>query len=54
MTGDVARPVADADRCSLDGLTHPLRRIRGPRSSWWSLIASSDSFRFRLSEGVAL
>jgi hypothetical protein len=53
MTGDVARPVDDADRCSLDGLRTRFVEA-GDLKQLVVLIASSDSFRFRQSEGAPL
>ncbi|HXU83102.1 MAG TPA: DUF1585 domain-containing protein, partial [Polyangia bacterium] len=53
LTGDAVREVAPADQCSVDRLGEsfaPSGDLRG----LVQLIATSDSFRFRLSEGAAL
>ena len=51
-TGDVARPVAEADQCSVESLKDRFAGS-GDLKQLVMLIASSDSFRFRLSEGAA-
>jgi len=53
MTGDVARHVDDADRCSLDRIRSRFTET-GDLKQLVVLIASSDSFRFRRSEGAPL
>jgi hypothetical protein len=50
MTGDAVRPVADADRCSLDRVGARFA-ASGDLSELVASIAGSDAFRFRLSEG---
>jgi hypothetical protein len=53
MTGDVARPVAAADQCSVDRVKGSFAGS-GDLKQLVSLIANSDAFRFRLSEGASL
>ena len=53
IAGDVARPMADADRCSVERLSARFAAA-GDLKGLVRLIATSDSFRFNLSEGVAL
>jgi hypothetical protein len=53
MTGDASRPVADGDRCSLAGVDTGFS-ASGDLDALVRLVATSDSFRFRLSEGRAL
>jgi hypothetical protein len=52
MAGDVTRPVADADQCTLERLSSSFA-ASGDLKRLVELVASSDSFRFRQSEGVA-
>ena len=53
MTGDVARPVAEADQCSVERVKGSFAGS-GDLKQLVSLIAHSDAFRFRLSEGASL
>jgi hypothetical protein len=53
MAGDSTRPVGDGDRCSLAGVDAGFS-ASGDLDALVRLIATSDSFRFRLSEGRAL
>ncbi len=52
LTGDAVRPVAPADRCSVDRLSARFAES-GDLHALVALVATSDSFRFRLSEGAA-
>lgn len=52
MMGDVARPVAEADRCTVDRLSANFA-ASGDLEGLVTLVATSDSFRSRLSEGGA-
>ena len=52
MTGDAVRPVADTDRCSLDRLSARFA-ASGDLEELVALVATSDAFRFRQTEGVA-
>jgi hypothetical protein len=53
VSGDVASPVAMADRCAVERLGGNFA-ASGDLKALVQLIATSDSFRFRLSEGAAL
>jgi hypothetical protein len=53
VSGDVAGRVAPADQCSLERVTHGFSGP-GDLRGLVQLIATSDSFRFRLSEGAPL
>ena len=53
MTGEATRPVDDGDRCSLAGIDAGFS-ASGDLDVLVRLVATSDSFRFRLSEGRAL
>jgi hypothetical protein len=52
LAGDLARPVADEDRCALDNVRKDFT-ASGDLKKLVIAIASSDSFRLRKSEGVA-
>jgi hypothetical protein len=52
LAGDLARPVADEDRCALDNVRKEFT-ASGDLKKLVVAIASSDSFRLRKSEGVA-
>jgi hypothetical protein len=52
VAGDVTRPVADADRCSLEWLSASFA-ASGDLRELVELVASTDSFRFRRAEGTA-
>ena len=52
VTGDVARHVADDDRCSVENVRKDFASS-GDLKKLVVAIAASDSFRFRKSEGVA-
>jgi hypothetical protein len=52
LAGDLARPVADEDRCALDSVRKAFTSS-GDLRQLVVAIASSDSFRLRKSEGVA-
>lgn len=53
LTGDAVRGVAPADQCSVDRLGASFAPS-GDLRELVQLVATSDSFRFRLSEGAAL
>ena len=53
MTGDVSRHVAEADQCSVDRVKRTFA-ASGDLRQLVALIAGSDAFRFRLSEGARL
>jgi hypothetical protein len=51
MTGDATRPLDDADRCSVERLRDSFA-ASGDLRQLVQLVASSDSFRFRTTEGA--
>lgn len=53
LTGDAVRPVAEADRCSHQRVGDRFA-ASGDLAGLLALIAGSDAFRLRLSEGAAL